>query len=217
VDKTTPTSNRPLRGGKATVYEGGTRVPCIVAWPGLTQPGSRSDTVIQSADFYPTFVQLLGLKTPSGQIFDGVSIADAFAGKPLNRQAIFTYFPHSPPIVPDVLPPAVTVVAGEWKLIRLFYDGENGAHAYRLYNLKEDLGEQHDLAATQPDRVKQLDALIEKYLSDTKAVTPKPNPAHDPNAKAPPAPRKPATKPKKKPAAETNGRLKLEAQSDAGL
>ena len=217
VDNTTPTSNRPLRGGKATVYEGGTRVPCIVSWPGLTTPGSRNDTVIQSSDFYPTFVRLLGLKTQPGQIFDGVSIADAFADKPLDRPAIFTYFPHSPSIVPDALPPAVTVVAGDWKLIRLFHDGKNGAHTYRLYNLKDDLGEQHDLAATQPDRVRQLDGLIEKFLTDTKAVTPKPNPAYDPMAKAPPAPPKSAKKPVKKPAAGGNGRLKLEAQGDAGL
>jgi len=215
VDGTTPTSNRPLRGGKATVYEGGVREPCIVAWPGLTQPGSRNDTVIQSEDFFPTFVKLLGLKTPPGQIFDGVNIGGTFAGKPLDRQAIFTYFPHSPPIVPDVLPPSVTVVAGDWKLIRLFYDGENGAHAYRLYNLKDDIGERNDLAAAQPDLVKQFDALIEKFLTDTKAVTPKPNPAYDPNAKAPPA--KPKKKPAPKPVTPGNQRLKLEGESDEGV
>jgi len=212
VDGTTPTSNLPLRGGKATVYEGGTREPCIVVWPKLTPPGSRNDTVIQSEDFFPTFVKMLGLKTPPGQIFDGVNIGDTFAGKPLDRQAIFTYFPHSPPIVPDVLPPAVTVVAGDWKLIRLFYEGENGAHAYRLYNLKDDLGERHDLAAAQPDRVRELDALIEKFLIDTKAVTPKPNPAYDPNAKAPAA--KPRGHPAPQQAAGGDERLKLEAESD---
>lgn len=213
VDNTMPTSNLPLRGGKATVYEGGTRVPCIVAWPGLTPPGSRNDTVIQSTDFYPTFTQILGLKTQPGQIFDGISIAGSFVGKPLDREAIFTYFPHSPPIVPDVLPPAVTVVAGDWKLIRIFHAGANGTHAYRLYNLKDDLGEKQDLAAGQPDRVRLLDALIENFLTNTKAVIPKPNPAYDPNAKAPPAQPKPA----KKPAANGNRRLKLEAHGDAGL
>jgi len=215
VDDTTPTSNAPLRGGKATVYEGGTREPCIVAWPRLTKPGSRNDTVIQSTDFYPTFVQLLGLKTQPGQIFDGVSIANTFAGKPLERKAIFTYFPHSPRIVPDVLPPAVAAIAGDWKLIRLFYEGENGAHAYRLYNLKQDVGEMHDLAAAQPERVKELDALIEKFLTDTKAVTPKPNPNYNPNAKVPPMTRK--HKPAQKAAARGDERMKLEADGDAGV
>ena len=213
VDDTTPTSNLPLRGGKATVYEGGVREPCIVAWPGLTVPGSRNDTVIQSEDFFPTFVKLLGLKTPPHQIFDGTNIGDTFVGKPLDRQAIFTYFPHSPK-VPDTLPPAVTVTAGDWKLIRLFYQGENGAHAYRLYNLKNDIGEQHDLAAAQPERVKTLDALIEKFLVDTRAVTPKPNPDYDPNAKpAPEKKRKQAVKPK----TAGDARQQLEGESEAGL
>ena len=215
VDGTSPTSNRPLRGGKATLYEGGIREPCIVVWPGLAKPGSRNDTVIQSEDFYPTFVKLLGLKTQPGQIFDGVNIGDTFAGKPLERQAIFSYFPHSPPIVPDVLPPAVTVVAGDWKLIRIFFDCENGAHGYRLYNLREDIGEQNDLAPAQPERVKQLDALIEKFLTDTKAVTPKPNPAYDSKAKAPPA--KPKKIPAQKSATPGNQRLKLEGESDKGV
>ena len=214
VDGTTPTSNLPLRGGKATVYEGGTREPCIVAWPGLTKPGSRNDTVVQSEDFFPTFVKLLGLKTPPGQIFDGVNIGDTFAGKPLDRQAIFTYVPHSPK-VPDTLPPAVTVTAGDWKLIRLFYQGENGKHAYLLYNLKDDIGEQHDLAAAQPERVKELDALIEKFLADTKAVTPKPNPAYNPKAKVPTAP---GRHPAQKAAAPVHDqRLKMEAEGDEGV
>ncbi len=191
VDGTTPTSNAPLRGGKATVYEGGLRVPCIVSWPTVTKPGSRnSEAIIQSTDFYPTILELLKLKPESNQIFDGRSIASALLGKPLAPKPIFTYFPHSPK-VPDSLPPAVTVHSGDWKLIRLFHQGEKGAHAYQLYNLKDDLGEARDLAASQPERVKQLDALIEGFLKDTKAVVPLPNPTYNPTARpeaaAPPA------------------------------
>lgn len=197
VDDTTPTSNLPLRGGKATVYEGGTRVPCVVSWPQVTKPGSRSETLVQSSDFYPTILGLLDLKPQDGQVFDGVNIADAFAAKPLSRKAIFTYFPHST-AVPDALPPAVSITSDEWKLIRLFHEGENGAHAYRLYNLKNDVGETTDLAAKMPDQVKALDAQIENFLIETKAVTPKPNPNFDPNAPATkPADRKKAKKPKK--------------------
>jgi hypothetical protein len=178
VDGTVPTSNTPLRGGKATVYEGGVRVPCIVNWPQLTKPGSRSDAIIQSTDFYPTFLELLGLKAQPGQVFDGTSIAGVLRGQSLAREAIFTYFPHSPK-VPDHLPPAVAVHSGDWKLIRVFHEGDKGAHAYQLYNLKSDLGETNNLAVQQPARVKQLDALIEKFLTDTKAVVPKPNPAYN--------------------------------------
>lgn len=166
IDDTAPTANTPLRSGKATIYEGGTRVPCVVSWPDVTLAGSRSETVIHSPDFYPTILDLLHLKPQEGQIFDGVSIADTFAGKPLSREAIFTYFPHSPG-VPDTLPPAVALIGDQWKLIRLFHQGEDTAHDYRLYDLKSDIGETHDLSREQPERVKALDALIEKFLVGT--------------------------------------------------
>ncbi len=179
IDGTTPTSNVPLRGGKATVFEGGIRVPCIVSWPGITAAGSRSDTIVQSSDYYPTLLDGLGLKPPPSQRLDGASILPALRGQPLTREATFTYFPHEPG-VPDWLPPAVVAHSGDWKLIRIFHNGENGAHRYQLFNLREDLSEKNNLAAKEPARVKQLDSLIEKFLADTKAVVPIPNPKFDP-------------------------------------
>jgi arylsulfatase A-like enzyme len=179
VEGERPTSNAPLRGGKATVFEGGTRVPAVVVMPGVVQPGSRSDAMIQSEDYYPTLLEALSLPPASGQKFDGTSIVPALRGGALSREAIFQYFPHTPG-VPDWLPPAVTVHRGDWKLIRLFHQGNNGAHRHLLFNLRDDLGEKNDLAASQPARVAELDALIERFLADTKAVVPVPNPAFDP-------------------------------------
>jgi len=179
VDGTTPTSNRPLRGGKATVFEGGIRVPCIVSWPGHVAAGSRSDEVIQSSDFYPTLLELLELKPQNMQVFDGISIAPALQGQSLPRDAIFTYFPHSPK-VPDSLPPSVVVHRGDWKLIRVFYAGENGGHRWMLFNLATDPGEATDLASREPRRVQEMDALIERFLSQTGAVLPRRNPRFDP-------------------------------------
>ncbi len=179
VDGTTPTSNRPLRGGKATVFEGGTRVPGVVVMPGVTQPGARSDAIIQSEDYYPTLLEALALKPAPGQRFDGTSILPALRGQPLAREATFNYFPHQPG-VPDWLPPAVVAHSGDWKLIRIFHNGENGAHRHLLFNLRDDLSEKNNLAAKEPARVKQLDALIEKFLAGTKAVVPIPNPKFDP-------------------------------------
>jgi arylsulfatase A-like enzyme len=179
VDGVVPTSNRPLRGGKATVFEGGIRVPCIVRWPGITPAGSRSDAIVQSSDYYPTLLDGLGLKPAAGQRFDGISILPALRGQPLAREATFTYFPHEPG-VPDWLPPAVVAHSGDWKLIRIFHGGEHGAHRHLLFNLRDDLGERNNLAAKEPARVKQFDALIEKFLTDTKAVVPIANPKFDP-------------------------------------
>lgn len=178
IDGTTPTSNVPLRGGKATMYEGGVRVPCIIAWPGAVEPGSRSDAMIQSSDLYPTLLEVLALKPQPGQVFDGMSIVPALRGqddRTLAGRAIFTFFPHAPR-VPDHLPPAAAVHQGDWKLIRIFHEGEDGKHAYELYNLREDLGETKNLASSQPERVRELDALIEDFLRRTQAVVPLPNP-----------------------------------------
>jgi hypothetical protein len=119
------------------------------------------------------------LKAAADQRFDGVSILPALRGSELAREAVFQYFPHNPG-VPDWLPPAVSVHRGDWKLIRIFHGGENGAHRHLLYNLRDDLSEKTNLAAQKPQLVEELDALISQFLSQTKAVVPVPNPAFDP-------------------------------------
>jgi arylsulfatase A-like enzyme len=174
------TSNAPLRGGKATVFEGGIREPCVVIWPGVTKPGTRSKVIIQSTDFYPTILAQLGIALPKNHIIDGVDITPALLGKKYDRKPMFTYFPHAPK-VPDWSPAAVDVHVGDWKLIRLFYQGEKGAHGYKLFNLKDDISEKNNLAAKFPDRVKQMDLLIENYLKEAGTVIPQPNPEFDPS------------------------------------
>ena len=99
------TSNFPHIGGKAMIREGGVHVPCIVVWPGVTEPGSRSDEIIQTADFYPTLLENLGMGLPEDYAVDGINIMPA----------------------PDWLPPSISVHSGDWKLIRIFHGGENGA------------------------------------------------------------------------------------------
>jgi arylsulfatase A-like enzyme len=180
IDDTTPTSNLPLRGGKATMFEGGTRVPGIIAWPGITTPGSRSNTPVQSEDYYRTLLDGLALPIQAGQTFDGVSVLPALKGEAFQRGALFQFFPHSPG-VPDWLPPAVSVHRDEWKLIRIFHGGEQNAHRYMLFNLREDTGEQNNLAASKPDLVAELDSLIDQFLANTKAVVPIPNPTFNPS------------------------------------
>jgi arylsulfatase A-like enzyme len=194
IDGTTPTSNHPLRGGKATLFEGGVRVPTVIAWPGLTTPGSRSHALIQSEDFFPTFIEALALTpTPPITACDGRSLLPALRGDPLSGRAIFQYFPHAPG-VPDWLPPAIAVHRDDWKLIRLFHAGENAGHRYLLFDLKNDLGENTNLATEKPDLVSELDAMIDRFLADTAAVTPKPNPAFDPSRYRPELEGVPTTK-----------------------
>ncbi len=177
VDGTTPTSNAPLRGGKATMWEGGVRGPAIIVYSDHVQAGTRSSEIIQSCDFYPTLLQLTGIESQLS--FDGISIVPALQGRALEREAIFTYFPHQTR-VPDWLPPSVSVHAGDWKLIRVFHGESPGKHSYKLFNLRSDIGEQMNLAGKNPRRVEELDKLITQFLAETNVVVPLPNPRFDP-------------------------------------
>jgi arylsulfatase A-like enzyme len=173
------TSNHPLRGGKGGIHEGGVRVPAVVVWPGVTKPGSRSDTRIQSTDLYPTILRMLNVERPEDHVIDGIDFAKVLHGEEMDRGPMFTLVPgHGN--TPQWLPPSMSVHHGDWKMIRTFHYGEDGNHEYRLYNLREDIGENENLATTYPEKVKALDKLIEDYIAEADVVVPLPNPNFDP-------------------------------------
>ena len=172
-----PTNNHPLRNGKGTLYEGGVRVPLMVAWPGVVKPATTTDAVVTAIDLYPTLLDALNVKPNPNQKLDGISIVPALKQSgPLNRDAIFNYFPHGGAKA------GVTVRAGDWKLIRWFNPAAQSP-THELYNLRDDLGESNNLAAGQPAKVKELDGMIDRFLKDTGALTPKANPAYDATAR----------------------------------
>jgi len=175
-----PTVNTPLRDGKGTLYEGGTRVPLMWSWPGHIKPGTTSDAIVGHIDLYPTLLGLLGMACPEQQKLDGVSYARVLtSGGGLDRNAFFNYFPHggSPGRAGGVW-----VRSGDWKLIRWFGVAPGDDTRFELYNLRDDLGETNDLATAQAARVKELDALIDGFLADTGATYPRPNPAWKPGS-----------------------------------
>lgn len=179
IDGLPPTSNRPLRGGKATLYEGGTRVPCAVVWPGRIRPGSVTDAPLSSVDFFPTLLDMLGLPAPAGVAFDGVSQTPALLGRGTPRDTVFSFFPHYTPATGNR--PGVWVIRDDWKLIRFFCDGPHQEDRFELYHLSEDIGETRNLAAEEPERVRTLNRLIDDYLKRTGALIPRPNPAYNPS------------------------------------
>jgi len=172
-----PTNNAPLRRGKGWLYEGGVRVPLVVVWPDVVAPGSRSSEVVSTIDFYPTVLEMVGRNPQPGQHFDGQSLVPVLkqAGR-LQREALFNFFPHGGP----GRPPGVTVRAGDWKLIRWFETGPEYPVELELYNLREDIGETTNLAGENPELARDLNARIDRFLADTGALVPKPNPAYRP-------------------------------------
>ena len=185
VDGITVTSNVPLRGGKATIYDGGTRVPCVVSWPGKTKPGSKTDALLTSTDWYPTLLEMMGISKPAKLTFDGMSQVPALLGKPGPRESFVCFVPSYFP-KPGTIP-STYIRRGDWKLIRFHGDGPQRADRFELYNLATDIGEASNLAAAKPAVVKELDAEMSAYLERTEALLPLPNPAYNPNAK--PAPK----------------------------
>ncbi len=195
----------PLRGSKGCYYEGGIREPFIVRWPGVTKPGSRCDVPVINVDLFPTFLAAADAPVPKGKVLDGESLLPLLKeGGRLNRSAIFWHFPGylDGPVNRgrelDVRTgfrtrPVTVIHKGDWKL-HLYHeewqlDGGRSKldvnHAVELYNLKDDIGEQKDLSASNAaKRDELLDELL-AWLKATDAPVPtKLNPAYDPSAVA---------------------------------
>jgi arylsulfatase A-like enzyme len=177
-----PTNNAPLREGKARIYEGGQRVPLMVRWPGKIAGGTTNDTVVGEIDLYPTVLDALDVALPANHKVDGLSFLPVLTQTgELKREAYFTWFPH--------IIPACSVRTGDWKLIRRFEPHRDYPEVRELYHITEDLSETNNLAAAMPEKVKELDALIDQFIEETGALAPKPNPAFAPQvAKAARAP-----------------------------
>jgi arylsulfatase A-like enzyme len=169
------TDNAPLRSGKGSLYEGGTRVPFIVRWPGVTKAGTSSDVPTIHVDLYPTFAEIGKAALPEGQPLDGESLVpvfkDAAAGQ-LKREAIYQHFPGYLGAGAGTwrTTPVGLIEEGDWKLMEFFEDGK-----LELYNLKDDIGEQKNLASEQPEKAKELLGKMRAWREGIKAPMPTKN------------------------------------------
>lgn len=144
-------SNGPWRGYKRDVYEGGIRVPMIVSWPGHVVEGAETDFMCSFWDMMPTLRELTGNGETQG--LDGVSLLPLLSGADGQQEHDFLYFEF------QELGGRQAVRKGPWKLVRLNVRGESPV--MELYNLDDDPGETVDLAASCPDKVAELYAIME--------------------------------------------------------
>ncbi len=160
------TNNYPLRSGKGSLYEGGIRIPTIVRWPGVTPAGKVCHEPISTVDWFPTILNLLGLKNPGQVPLDGMDISSVLKNPRarLSRRALFFHYPHFYPTTT----PVSAVRQGEWKLL-WYFDGPRA----ELYNLADDPGEQHDLAREHPRRMEQLAAELRRWWQQVGAELPR--------------------------------------------
>jgi arylsulfatase A-like enzyme len=149
--------NHPLRGGKATVYEGGVRVPAIMRWPGRLPAGGVSNQVLTVLDLFPTLAGAAGLTPRAAKPLDGKNLWPAIENnQTIARENLFFA------VEPNESDRLLAVRQGQWKLVR-----KKKKHPSEwedeLFDLSEDPGERNDLAAKHPVLVRKLGGELENW------------------------------------------------------
>ena len=144
----------PLRGGKFSYYEGGVRVPCIIRWKGVVPAGVTSDAIIASIDLFPTIMHYAGSHSFRQEI-DGIKVSSFFENPSLRLRDEYVYVKSGQ---------VYGIRKGDWVYLpktgnSKFKEGD----VPELFNLKQDVGESDNLAQKYPDKVKELQELMQKY------------------------------------------------------
>lgn len=163
----------PLRGSKGMLYDGGIREPLVVYWKGHTTAGKVIDEPVIGTDFFPTFLDLAGIKKRKRLTLDGESLLTLLeTGERLERDALYWHFPAYLEPYGGMKEkwrqvPASAIRMGDWKLIENFETGR-----LELYNLKDDIGESKNLAESQPQKVKDMHQALIKWRKSVNAQVP---------------------------------------------
>lgn len=158
--------NRPLRGVKGMLYEGGIRVPWIVRWPGKVKPGSRCRTPIISTDCFPTMMEVAGVALDPKSPSDGQSLLPLLKGsEEFERDALYWHYPNYAFHQMNRL--GGVVREGDYKLIKRY-----GDESLELYHLGNDVGEKKDLSKESPELAERLAGKLDAWLKETGAEMP---------------------------------------------
>lgn len=156
--------NGPLQEGKRSIYEGGIRVPTLIAGPKI-ESGSECDVPIVQWDFFPTFHDLIGSKAPLSENVDGGSLRSVFENGNLGKVER-----KAPGIIHHYIchyhPPISSIILGEYKLMRHLNSGE-----FKLFHLKTDYREENNLASSMPEKVQEMDRICREYVEEVNGGT----------------------------------------------
>jgi len=166
-----------FRGHKADIFDGGHRVPFIVRWPGVVQAGTTSEQLVSLVDLTATCADVLGVKLPDDAAEDSVSFLPVLRGK-ADRPVREALVHHS-------ISGKFSVRQGRWKLELCPGSGgwsvprdpqavKQGLPPIQLYDMKEDVGEEKNVAAEHPEVVKELTAILERYVAQGRSTPGKP-------------------------------------------
>ncbi len=149
-------SNGELTGFKRSMHEGGIRVPMIARWPGHIAPGTVSNHPSGFYDFLPTACELAGINPPNDT--DGISYLPSLLGQPHQPSHDYLYCASREGTT------SVGVRSGNWKLVK-YRQGrkkQNRPAEWRLYDLSQDISEQHNIAAQHSDVVERILGLLRR-------------------------------------------------------
>jgi arylsulfatase A len=147
----------PLRGMKLQMYEGGSRVPCIISWPGHLQPGTVCEEPVIGTDLLTTLCDITGIKIPSDRPLDGASFLPILDGRPVARK-VPLFWRYDKAIGG---PWKLALREGPWKLLATpTFD------KVELYNLGDDPGEKHNRAGTEEARVREMKGRMKGLAED---------------------------------------------------
>lgn len=169
---TPATSNSPLRAGKGHLYDGGLRVPLLARWPGVVPTNVVEDTPVLSTDLFFTILELAGLKAPSAQAADGLSIAGALRAQ--SRPAARPLHWHYPHYSNQGGKPGGAIREGDHKLIEFYESGY-----LELYNLRDDPGETNNLAGSMPQLANDLAKKLHEWRASVGAQMMPSNPEYE--------------------------------------
>ena len=161
----------PLRAGKGWLYEGGIRVPLVVRWPGRVMPGTTTDHLLTTVDFFPTFLDILGDPDASEDL-DGESFLDVLAGGQADvSRTLYWHYPHYH--LGSGMPPAGAIRQGRYKLVE-WYEGSIAGHgvAFELFDLDADIFETRNLAGSEPETARRLKADLASWRARVGAQMP---------------------------------------------
>jgi arylsulfatase A-like enzyme len=164
------THNKPLNSGKGSAYEGGIREPMIVKWPGKVHPGTKCNDYLIIEDFFPTILEMAGIKKYSTvQTVDGKSFVPMLLqkGSTTRGRDLFWNFPNNWGPTGPGIGATSTIRSGDWKLIYFYEDSH-----FELYDITNDIGELHNLAAQQKAKVWEMAVRLGKFLREARAQRP---------------------------------------------
>lgn len=166
-----PGNNAPLRGGKLQCYEGGIRTPAAVYWPGVIEGGRKIEGQTVNVDLLPTICHAAGIAAKTNKPLDGIDVFDELTGGPTIARDVYS-FTGQDGIEKEII--SLNSADG-WKLIVTGPDVrrpsgiDSKRHKVELFHLSEDLLEKTDLAAKEPERVKELGAKLIAFRSSEPA------------------------------------------------